>query len=283
MNERNRLALSARPYCHFHAKVGTAVKKPTAVVQIAHGMLEHIGRYHEFASFLTKHGITVYGNDHRGHGRTGDNQGLFGYFADTDGFDKATDDIQAVTEHIKEEFPDTPLFLMGHSMGSFLARRYMQQYSRLLDGVILSGTGYYEPSFSRGAARIAASLPQKEKAVWLNRLAFSSYNRRIPDQQTAVDWLTRDDAIVRKYLEDPYCGFVPTAGFFKDLMTGLTVIHDNKRNQHIPSELPMLIISGAEDPVGGYTRGVWKTAHLYKNAGLNRMTATFMEGGRTKY
>ncbi|RYG74443.1 alpha/beta fold hydrolase [Lentibacillus lipolyticus] len=255
-------------------------EKPKAIVQIAHGMLEHIGRYHNFATFLTEHGITVYGNDHRGHGRTGENQGLFGYFADTDGFDKAAEDMRAVSERIKADYPNTPLFLLGHSMGSFLTRRYIQHNSELLQGVILTGTGYFDRAASRIAKQIAALLPQKEKAKWLNWFLFSSYNKRIPDNQTAVNWLTRDNTIIKEYLDDPYCGFVPTAGFFKDLMSGLTMIHDNSRNRRIPAGLPLLIISGLEDPVGGYAKGVWRTAQLYRNTGMHQLTVMFMEGGR---
>jgi len=118
-------------------------QKPKAIIQIAHGMAEHIQRYKTFAHYLMKQNIFVYGNDHRGHGQTGGQQDLFGFFSETDGFAKTTADLYEVTKQIKQDHPNTPLFLYGHSMGSFLARSYIQDHSRAIDGVILSGTGFH--------------------------------------------------------------------------------------------------------------------------------------------
>lgn len=254
--------------------------EPKAIVQIAHGMIEHIGRYHEFADFLVDHNILVYGNDHRGHGLTGEKQGQLGYLADENGFEKVTDDMVALTNQIKQDYPDTPLFLLGHSMGSFLARHYIQEHSHLIKGAILSGTGYYSWLSTTTAMKIAEALPPKEKSPLMNTLVFSAYNKRIQNKTTDFDWLTGDEKSVQSYMDDPYCGFIPTAGFFKDLMTGLSIIHNHKNNRHIRSDLPMLIISGAEDPVGNYTKGVWKTAEIYNKAGLDHVMTMLMDNGR---
>ncbi|SFD95692.1 Lysophospholipase, alpha-beta hydrolase superfamily [Lentibacillus persicus] len=254
--------------------------KPKAVVQIAHGMVEHIGRYNEFAHFLTDNNIIVYGNDHRGHGRTGAKQGQLGYLADKNGFEKVTDDVLALTKQIKQEHPDLPVYLLGHSMGSFLARHYIQDHSYLIDGVILSGTGYYSRLSTTTAMSIASVLPSKEKSPFMNALVFSSSNKRVQNKKSSFDWLTSDDQIIQDFINDPYCGFIPSAGFFKDLMTGLSLIHDAKRNQKVRSDLPMLILSGAQDPVGNYTKGVWKTAALYDKAGLSNVITMLFENGR---
>ena len=131
-------------------------KQPKAIIQIAHGMVEHIQRYHDFARYLLKHNIFVYGNDHRGHGKTGQKQGLMGYFSETDGFDRVTDDLYMLTMKIKEEHPEVPIYLLGHSMGSFLARNYIQKYSEILQGVILSGTGFY-PSLTTALGKALSS------------------------------------------------------------------------------------------------------------------------------
>lgn len=255
-------------------------KEPKAIIQLAHGMVEHINRYAEFAEFLVDHGIFVYGNDHRGHGRTGENQGLLGYLADEDGFEKTTNDLMNITKQIKRDYPDTPLFLLGHSMGSFLARNYIQRNSSLINGIILSGTGFYPALVSTSAMQIASTLPPKLESNVMNSLAFRSHNKRIANKKTDSDWLSSDEKVIQSYMEDPYCGFVPTARFFYDLMEGITMIHDKKKIKSIRSDLPMFIISGAEDPVGNYSKGVWKTAHLYGDAGLKNVITMLFENGR---
>lgn len=255
-------------------------KKPKAIVQLAHGMVEHIGRYNEFADYLVENDIFVYGNDHRGHGKTGEKQGLFGYLADEDGFEKTKNDLLQITSKIKQEYPDTPLILLGHSMGSFLARNYIQENSALINGVILSGTGHYPKLTSHLAKYIASTLPPKEKSKLMNSLSFHSYNKHFKSRKTNFDWLSADEKVVQTYMEDPLCGHIPTARFFHDLMDGIITIHNKKLNKSIRSDLPMLLISGVEDPVGDYAKGVWKTAHLYNETGLENVMTMLYEDGR---
>lgn len=254
--------------------------KPTAIVQLSHGMAEHINRYDHFANFLLDQNIFVYGNDHRGHGKTGDRQGLLGYFSDTDGFSKTTNDLISITKRIKQDYEDVPLFLLGHSMGSFLAREYIQTESLKLNGVILMGTGYHTVTASSLARTIAEALPPKEKSELMNNLAFSKYNQKITNPKTSFDWLTRDEKVVYHYMEDPYCGYVPTALFFHDLMDGLVHIHLKNKNKAIRKDLPMLIISGEADPVGHYGKGVFKVAKHYHKVGLNNIQTMLFEGAR---
>ncbi|WP_174614226.1 alpha/beta fold hydrolase [Virgibacillus ihumii] len=255
-------------------------KQPKAIVQLAHGMVEHINRYKEFAEFLLSHDIFIYGNDHRGHGKTAEKQGLFGYLADENGFERTTEDLLEVTKRIKQDYPDIPLFLLGHSMGSFLARNYINNQSSMIDGVILSGTGYFSRTTSLAAKLIASTLPPKEKSPLMNSLAFSSYNRQIKNKRTNFDWLSNDAKIVQTYMEDPLCGHIPTARFFYDLMTGLILIHSRKSITSVRSELPMLFISGSDDPVGNYGKGVWKTANMYLDAGIDDAIVMLFDHGR---
>lgn len=255
-------------------------KKPKAIVQLSHGMVEHINRYNEFSEFLLSHDIFVYGNDHRGHGKTAEKQGLFGYLAKENGFEHTTNDLFEVTKRIKQDYPDTPLYLLGHSMGSFLARNYIRQNSELIEGVILSGTGYFPRITSRIAKMIASTLPPKEKSPLMNSLAFGSYNKRIKDKRTNFDWLSRDNKMVQSYMEDPLCGHIPTARFFHDLMTGLVLIHNRKSIKSVRPNLPILFISGSEDPVGNYGKGVWKTANLYHDAGVKDTMVMILDQGR---
>lgn len=259
-------------------------QKPIAILQLAHGMAEHIERYEDFAHFLVEHGIHVVGNDHRGHGKTGEKAGALGFFAEADGFDKVVDDLYFINQSIHREYPDIPVFLMGHSMGSFLVRRYIQKYSDSIKGIILSGTA--------GSPGIAGKLG-KRLAKWeirrrgakapspvLDKLSFGSFNKGISNHKTSFDWLTRDSKKVENYINDPLCGFVCSSGFFVDLFTGLEKIHDNRLIQTIPKHLPILIFSGKEDPVGGNGKGVLKVIQQYKQNGLTNIHSILFKEGR---
>lgn len=257
-------------------------KHPKAIVQLAHGMAEHIERYDAFAQFLVNNNIFVFGNDHRGHGKTGEKSGIFGYFADENGFERVVDDLYEITQMIQTEYPNLPLFLMGHSMGSFLVRRYIQKYSNI-DGVILSGTGG-NPGFAGKIGKYIAKrqmkkLGRKTPSLTLNKLIFGTYNKGF-ESKTGFEWLTRDEKEVKKYMEDPYCGFVCTSGFFYDLLDGLEVIHRDSEIQHIRKDLPMFIFSGDQDPVGAKTKGIQKMIRQYKENGLTNIDYIFYPNGR---
>jgi len=258
-------------------------KQPKAIVQLAHGMAEHIERYDAFAQFLVENDIFVYGNDHRGHGKTGEKAGIHGYFADVNGFERVVEDLFEISQSIRSDYANVPLFLMGHSMGSFLARRYIQKYSDLIHGVILSGTGG-NPGLAGKIGKYIAKRQMKRfgsktPSDTLNKLIFGSYNKGF-ESNTGFEWLTRDQVEVHKYMNDPYCGFVCTSGFFYDLMNGLEVIHLDSEIQRIRKDLPMLIFSGDQDPVGAKTKGLVKTIQQYKNNGITNIDYTFYPEGR---
>jgi len=254
--------------------------KPKAIVQLSHGMIEHIQRYHDFSTFLLENDIFVYGNDHRGHGKTGGQQGQLGYFSDRNGFTNVMEDIHEITKIIKSEYPKTPLILFGHSMGSFLARHYIQFYSNDIDGLILSGTGFFPTITNISGRALASILPAKKKSSLMNTLAFGTYNKKIVNKKTNFDWLTRDEEAVTKYIDDPQTGYIPTARFFYDLMDGLDKIHKKNLNKNIRKDLPILLISGEADPVGNYSKGVWKVAKIYNQIGLDNVKTVLFEGAR---
>lgn len=253
---------------------------PKAIVQLSHGMVEHIERYHDFATFLVNNNIYVYGNDHRGHGKTGDKQGQLGYLSDQNGFSKITEDLYEITQIIKAEYPQTPIFLFGHSMGSFSARIYAQKYSKEIDGLILSGTGFFPTITSLSGKTLASILPPRKESNIMNTLAFGTYNRKIVNKKTSFDWLSRDQAAVMKYIDDPQTGYVPTSRFFYDLMNGFTQLLHKKYNENIRKDLPILFISGNADPVGNYSKGVWKAAKYYHQIGLNDIKIQLFEDAR---
>lgn len=165
-------------------------------------------------------------------------------------------------------------------MGSFLARSYIQRYSPEIDGVILSGTGYFPKFQSVIGKQVASVLSPKEESKLMNVLTFGAYNKRVEDIHTSYDWLTRDKSTVQTYINDPLSGFVPKAKFFYDLMEGIGMIQDPKRNEAVRKDLPMLIVSGDADPVGDYASGVWKAAGLYQKAGLENVATMFFQDGR---
>lgn len=262
---------------------------PRAVLQLAHGMAEHIHRYDAFAAWMAERGITVVGNDHRGHGRTGDKAGGLGYvgdFAHGGGFDRMTEDLREISLWAAARYPGAPLVLMGHSMGSMLARRYIQMYgqARELAGLIIMGTAG-DPGLLGGIGRWIARTEVRRKGAntpspLLNRLVFGPYNKRIRHPDTLFDWLSRDTREVAKYMEDPYCGFIPSAAFYVDLLTGMQRIHDDRLLHNVPSQLPMLFVSGDEDPVGGYGKGVREVIEQYKRHGVRHIDVHMYDGAR---
>ncbi len=232
------------------------------MIQIAHGMAEHILRYDAFSQFLTDNGWIVYGIDHRGHGESIANIDDKGFFAETNGFEKVVHDMKLLTDKIKENHPDLPLFIFGHSMGSFLTRRYTQVFEEDIAGIILSGTGGSKGLIGKIGLQIAKfeawRTGVRTPSPLLDKLTFGQYNKKFKPARTKFDFLSRDDAEVDTYIADELCGFICTAGFFVDLISGLNTIHEAKELDKMDRQLPVFIISGDEDPVGDHGKGVKK-------------------------
>jgi len=253
-------------------------------VQIAHGMAEHAARYERFAEALTKAGYAVYANDHRGHGKTAGSQEEIGYFADENGWGKVVEDMHTLTGIIKKEFPKKPIFLFGHSMGSFLSRHYSMLYANELSGLVISGTGG-DPGIIGKIGLLIAKMDarihgKKAKSEIMNKLSFGAFNGAFKPNRTDYDWLSRDNAEVDKYISDPLCGTVFTAGFFCDMLGGIGYINKKENIAKIPKNLPIHIFSGAKDPVGASTKGVTRVFKALKSAGIGDLTLKFYKDGR---
>lgn len=257
---------------------------PIGHVHLMHGLAEHIERYDAFIDFLIDRGFIVSGHDHRGHGKTAGKNGQLGYFADHAGFERITEDAREVLLAVREGIRDVPLILFGHSMGSFVARRYMQKYSDSLSKVILSGTAF-DPgvmgNMGKLIGKVASKIksPQTESPL-LNSLAFGGFNKKIDNPETPFDWLTRDEEEVRKYIEDPLCGFIPSNQLYVDMFGGMRAIHKESEIMKIRKDLPVLIISGGKDPVGKDGKDIFKVAESMKNAGMKNITVQLVEGAR---
>lgn len=254
------------------------------IIQIAHGMAEHILRYDAFSQFLVSQGFVVYGNDHRGHGHSVMAPDDRGYFADRHGFELVVDDMFRLTSIATNEHPNVPVFLFGHSMGSFLTRRYIAKYHHKIDGAILSGTGG-DQGIIGSIGLLLAKLEKRRigartPSPLLDKLTFGSFNKAIEQPRTKFDFLTRDDAVVDAYIEDELCGFVCSAGFFEDLLSGIALIHQKNQINQIPKDLPLLIISGDQDPVGDNGKGIHKVYKQYTSHGLHQVAMKLYKGAR---
>lgn len=284
--EMNNFILKSKDGITVHCNKWILQKdiKPKAVVQIAHGMAEHIDRYNSFAKALTNEGYIVYGNDHRGHGKTAGSLENLGYFADDNGWNLVVEDMHELTTMIKNDHGDLPIFLFGHSMGSFLSRTYIQRYGNDINGVILCGTGGDTGVLGNIGILLARNeikkMGKKYRSKKMDRLSFGNFNKAFKPNRTGFDWLSRDIKEVDKYIEDELCGEIFTAGFFYDMLTGLKDLNKKENIKKVPKELPIYFISGEKDPVGKNTKGVLQAINSYRKAGINDISYKFYKDGR---
>lgn len=252
-----------------------------AIVQLVHGMAEHIARYDEVAKALAKAGYLVVGHTHLGHGKLGD---TLGYFGDTNGWDTLLQDVHTLRENTQKEYPKLPYFLLGHSMGSFLTRCYLADHSQGLNGAIISGTGYYAKEIvAMGAmlCKIYMLFGQgKRPAKLIDTIAFSGGNKQFKDAKTAYDWLSRDEHQVRLYIDDPFCGYPFTALGYRDLFTGLKRLSQQATVQKVDKALPLYFLSGGRDPIGENGIGVKRVAQQFIDAGNKSVTVKLYPDGR---
>lgn len=248
-----------------------------AVVQVIHGMAEHIDRYEPMAKHLNARGIAVVGINLRGHGK---NAEIKGYFADRNGWDTLIEDHHTLTGEIRAQFPGVPLALLGHSMGSFLAREYAIRYSGEIDMLILSGTGHYGKALTTVGMLIAKMSPKKKPANFVNGIAFTGNNKPFKPARTDFDWLSRDEKKVDGYVADELCGFTFTGSAFADFFGGLRALCNTKRLQAVRKDLPVLMISGTADPVGQMGEGVKITDKEFRDAGIKKVTVCLYPDAR---
>ncbi|EQH23313.1 alpha/beta hydrolase [Clostridioides difficile] len=259
------------------------IKKPKAVIQIAHGMAETAQRYETFAKVLTKNGYIVYINDHRGHGKTAKIIENVGHLAEKEGFRCLVEDMYTLTNIIKKENEDLPIYLFGHSMGSFASQRYIMDYSNNLSGLILCGSNGKQGIILNLAHLIInreiKKYGRRSKSNKINNLIFGGEIIR-RNEKTKFDWLSRDKEQVEKYINDPFCGVVCSCGFFYDLVQGLKEIEDKENLKEVPLDIPIYIISGDKDPIGKNGKGVLRLRDRYIKLGVKDVTCKLYKDGR---
>ena len=248
-----------------------ADREPVAVLQISHGVAEYIGRYDAFARYLNEQGVAVVGHDHLGHGRSVTANGTPVYFGDGSTWQTVVDDIHILHTRLKERWPELPHILMGHSMGSFLARTYLIRYPGTVQAAIIMGTGWQGSLTVAGGLAIANVLAARDPAGtsdFVTKLAFGSYNKNIKPLRTPFDWLSVDTENVDAYIADPLCGQAATVGLFREMLKGFRFNQKFSHLDKMDSKTPILLISGAADPVGDYGAGVRQTYLEFKRSGV---------------
>ncbi len=252
------------------------------VVQISHGMAEYSNRYSRFAFELCKAGYAVFISDHVGHGSSIENKEMLGFFGEEKGEETFIDDLKSLTDIAKSEYPNLPFFMLGHGMGSLIARKYTAKYGYLLDGVIYSGTSGENPALGVGIMLANAMIKQNgpmHRSEVLDTIAFGAYNRKTK-KRTDYDWGSRDEAEIDKYMADELCGYKYTVSGMKVLFTTLKQVTTRRWYNTVPLSMPIFLISGSMDPVGDYSKGVKEVYKMLKKTGHKNVSMKIYEGAR---
>ena len=288
--------MSTNQYYMIHGKMWIPEKNVLAVVQLSHGMAEYIARYDDFARYLAKRNILVVGNDHMGHGQSVNTEEDLGYFSlpvkgisrnkkeKFGGSSLAVKDLYKITRMVKKHYPGVPYILFGHSMGSFLARRYMMEYGKAIDGAILMGTGKQSEGILLAGQMLVSLVTlfkgDRYRSVLLHRLMFGGYNRKIRQPASFNAWITSDNEQLRKYEEDEKCGFMFTMNGLRALFRTIQYIQTPENIAKIPTDLKVILMSGAEDPVGDYGRQVKAVYEDYVRQGIKDINVRIYAGCR---
>lgn len=254
-----------------------------AVMVIHHGMAEHRERYNGFIEFLTENGIAVYMHDMANHGKSNQNPSETGYFGKKDGYKHLVKDLKTVFDMAKADYPDKKIIVMGHSMGSFIVRCFTAWYADAgFAGAIYMGTGGANPIAGIGdfiSSAIAGLSGSTHKSKMLDKLTFGAYNNKF-EKRTPFDWLTRDTAIVDKYIADDYCGFLFSAKGMNDLVKLNIAANTAEWYSKVPKDIPILVVSGAMDPVGNFGAGIKEIQTKLEESGHNKAQMKLYEGAR---
>ena len=260
------------------------VEKPVCIFQIVHGMAEHIDRYDEFARFLAGKGILVVGEDHLGHGKSVPEGGTYGYFCEHDAPNVVVRDVHRLKKIMQEQYPGVLYLILGHSMGSFILRNYLFRYGSGVDGAIIVGTGMQAKSTLLLARTVTAIqkvfFGPKHVGKFVDKASFGNYNDRFEPVRTEVDWLSRETANVDRYLADPMCGFTFTLNGFATLFKLIHNCHDKDKIESMPKQLPVMLIAGADDPVGNFGKSVELVYQSYLDVGMQNVQMKLYENDR---
>ena len=260
--------------------------KVRAIMQISHGMVEYIERYDEFACYLAQRGFLVVGNDHVGHGSSVTQESEWGYFTDKKPSETVVADLYQVTRIVSSQYPDCPYFILGHSMGSFLLRRYLTLHSETVTGAVICGTGS-QPDVATVFGMFACGLIRMfrgghHRSSFLTNAAFGKSYAAFDKTgaEPSKSWLSKNEESVRAYYNDPRCTFMFTVNGYYGLLSTLWYVNQMKYIRKIRKNLPVFFIAGKEDPVGDFGEGVKKVCAQYRQAGIRDVKIKLYENDR---
>lgn len=255
-----------------------------AVLQICHGVAEHIARYDAFARYLNGLGIAVVGHDHLGHGLSLPEGGTPVYFGEGNTWNTVVDDIYVLHQRIRLWYPDVPLCIMGHSMGSFLTRTYLIRYPGTVKAAVIMGTGWQPKAVIAGGMAVAkavgAVVGENGTSDLVTNLAFGAYNKLFAPNRTSCDWLSADEGNVDAYMADPLCGADATVGLFRQTLSGIRFNQKLSNLRQMDPRIPVLFVAGEKDPVGDCGNGVRRTYQEFRRAGVQDCTLKLYPGLR---
>lgn len=267
----------------IHAVMWIPEGEIKGILQISHGMLEHIERYDNFAREMAKNNILVTGNDHLGHGYSIASEEDRGYFAD-DGNKVLIEDIHNLMISTKKQYPDIQYFILGHSMGSFLLRQFISLYGSEINGAIIMGTGHQPyPLIKSGvliARLIALFKGWNHRSTFVDKLAIGRYNKAFEPGRTSKDWLTRDEKIVDDYIADQKISFMFTLNAYYNMFKGMLFLYNKNQLKNTPLKLPLYLVSGKNDPVGNFGKDVIKVYEQYKKLGIINVSYKLYDDSR---
>ena len=255
-----------------------------AVLQICHGVAEHIARYDAFARYLNGLGIAVVGHDHLGHGLSLPKGGTPVYFGESNTWNTVVDDIYVLHQRIRLWYPDVPLCIMGHSMGSFLTRTYLIRYPGTVKAAVIMGTGWQPKAVIAGGMAVAKAVGtvvgENGTSDLVTNLAFGAYNKLFAPNRTSCDWLSADEGNVDAYMADPLCGADATVGLFRQMLSGIRFNQKLSNLRQMDPRIPVLFVAGEKDPVGDCGNGVRRTYQEFRRAGVQDCTLKLYPGLR---
>ena len=282
MSQRNEFFIPSTDGRHkLHCISYIPQNEPEKLFFIVHGMAEHIERYETFMQTLADNGFAVFAHDHVGHGKSVESDFELGFIAYQKGYKILINDVDEVVKYGQKIYPSAKLVVMGHSMGSFIARLYARQYGDKLSGLIVMGTGGSNPAAGAGiaVADVVKSVRGKKRiSPFVNKLAFGKYNEKT-EKKTPFDWLSTNENEVKKYIEDRYSGFDFTSSAMSDLIR-LNRYSNKNDAYNVKKELNVFVVSGSEDPVGNYGKGPLEVCEKYRKAGVKSANVKLYEGAR---
>ena len=266
---------------YIYAPVSGEVR---GIVQLAHGMIDYVGRYHFLIDALTKDGYVFAGNDHIGHGKSAPSPEKLGFYPGKNGATDMVRDLHTMNKILRERFPGAPIVMLGHSMGSFLSRLYIEKYPHTAEGHIIHGTsGPMNATVKAGkllVKLVSALKGDDHRSKLIDSVAFSSYNTKFPKAEGKHAWLTREVELVNGRDDDPFTNFKFTCSGFYQLFTALGDVSCGKWFKNYPKSMNTLILGGTMDPVGQYGKGCEKVYKKLLLEGCNAISIKLYDGAR---